>query len=149
MISLRFSLLKLVTHDAELDFLISLAIASDYYEGPACRPTIIGSSLSSEVPCLSAKQLGHPVLRSDSLGKGALVPNDISIEGSGCAGFILLTGPNMGGKSTLLRQFCLAVILAQVNYLSFKIYVLPGNHPHSPSRTEIRIGQKQDSRRTN
>jgi len=89
MISLRFSLLKLVTRDAELDVLISLAIASDYYKGPACRPTIIGSSLSSEVPCLSAKQLGHPVLRSDSLGKGALVPNDISIGGSGCAGFIL------------------------------------------------------------
>jgi DNA mismatch repair protein MSH6 len=115
--------------------LISLAIASGYYEGPACRPTIVGSSLSSEVqvPCLSAKLLGHPVLRSDSLGKGAFVPNDISIGGSGCAGFILLTGPNMGGKSTLLRQVCLAVILAQVNYLSFKIYVLPSNHPHSPS----------------
>jgi DNA mismatch repair protein MSH6 len=115
--------------------LISLAIASGYYEGPACRPTIVGSSLSSEVqvPCLSAKLLGHPVLRSDSLGKGAFVPNDISIGGSGCAGFILLTGPNMGGKSTLLRQVCLAVILAQVNYLSFKIYVLPGNHPHFPS----------------
>jgi len=133
MISIHFSRLKLVTHDAELDVLISLAIASDFYEGPACCPTIVGSSLSSQVPCLSAKKLGHPVLRSDSLGKGAFVPNDISIGGSGRASFILLTGPNMGGKSTLLRQVCLAVILAQVNYLSFKIYVLPGNHPHSPS----------------
>ena len=133
MISIHFSRLKLVTHDAELDVLISLAIASDFYEGPACCPTIVGSSLSSQVPCLSAKKLGHPVLRSDSLGKGAFVPNDISIGGSGRARFILLTGPNMGGKSTLLRQVCLAVILAQVNYLSFKIYVLPGNHPHSPS----------------
>ena len=133
MISIHFSWLKLVTHDAELDVLISLAIASDFYEGPACCPTIVASSLSSEVPCLSAKKLGHPVLRSDSLGKGAFVPNDISIGGSGCASFILLTGPNMGGKSTLLRQVCLAVILAQVNYLSFKIYVLPGNHPYFPS----------------
>lgn len=105
---------QLVSATAELDVLISLAIASDFYEGPACCPTIIGSSLSSEVPCLSAKKLGHPVLRSDSLGKGAFVPNDISIGGSGCASFILLTGPNMGGKSTLLRQVCLTVILAQI-----------------------------------
>ena len=89
--------------------------------------------MSSEVPCLPAKQLGHPVLRSDSLGKGAFVPNDIIIGDFSCTGFILLTGPNMGGKSTLLQQVCLVVILAQVNYLSFKIYVLPGDHPHSPS----------------
>eukprot|EP00258_Populus_trichocarpa_P024994 XP_024441013.1 DNA mismatch repair protein MSH6 [Populus trichocarpa] len=105
---------QLVSATAELDVLISLAIASDFYEGPACCPTIVGSSLSSQVPCLSAKKLGHPVLRSDSLGKGAFVPNDISIGGSGRARFILLTGPNMGGKSTLLRQVCLAVILAQI-----------------------------------
>ncbi|KAJ1893190.1 DNA mismatch repair protein msh6, partial [Coemansia sp. S17] len=30
------------------------------------------------------------------------------------ASMILLTGPNMGGKSTLLRQLCLGVILAQL-----------------------------------
>ncbi|KAJ6879898.1 hypothetical protein NC652_033280 [Populus alba x Populus x berolinensis] len=53
-------------------------------------------------------------VRSDSLGKGAFVPNDISIGGAWCASFILLTGPNMGGKSTLLRQVCLAVILTQI-----------------------------------
>ncbi|KAL3572324.1 hypothetical protein D5086_026228 [Populus alba] len=52
-------------------------------------------------------------VRSDSLGKGAFVPNDISIGGAWCASFILLTGPNMGGKSTL-RQVCLAVILTQI-----------------------------------
>ncbi|KAJ6941380.1 hypothetical protein NC651_007233 [Populus alba x Populus x berolinensis] len=32
---------QLVSATAELDVLISLAIASDYYEGPACRPTIV------------------------------------------------------------------------------------------------------------
>ncbi|XP_062143527.1 DNA mismatch repair protein MSH6 [Alnus glutinosa] len=105
---------QLVSATAELDVLISLAIASDYYEGPTCRPSILGSSNPDEVPCLSAKNLGHPVLRSDSLGKGTFVPNDVSIGGSDHASFILLTGPNMGGKSTLLRQVCLAVILAQV-----------------------------------
>ncbi|XP_022757900.1 DNA mismatch repair protein MSH6 isoform X2 [Durio zibethinus] len=105
---------QLVSTTGELDVLISLAIASDFYEGPTCRPFILGFSCSNEVPCFSAKGLGHPILRSDSLGKGAFVPNDITIGGSGHASFLLLTGPNMGGKSTLLRQVCLAVILAQV-----------------------------------
>ncbi|KAK6937293.1 DNA mismatch repair protein MutS, connector domain [Dillenia turbinata] len=104
---------KLVSTIAELDALISLAIASDYFEGPACRPTLTCSSCSNKVPCLKAKSLGHPVIRSDSLGKGTFVPNDICIGGSD-PGFILLTGPNMGGKSTLMRQVCLAVILSQI-----------------------------------
>lgn len=104
---------QMVSATAELDVLISLAIASDFYEGPTCRP-VISDSCSNEELCISAKSLGHPVLRSDSLGKGAFVPNDITIGGPGNASFILLTGPNMGGKSTLLRQVCLAVILAQV-----------------------------------
>jgi ABC-type iron transport system FetAB ATPase subunit len=34
--------------------------------------------------------------------------------GPGNASFIVLTGPNMGGKSTLLRQVCFTIILAQV-----------------------------------
>lgn len=106
-------------HVAEIDVLISLAIASDYYEGPACRPVFKVSSDSSKEPYLSAKGLGHPILKSDSLGKGTFVPNDVNIGGSANASFILLTGPNMGGKSTLLRQVCLAVILAQVDLCAF------------------------------
>lgn len=105
---------QLVSTIAELDVLISLTIASDYYEGPTCRPIISGLSSTSDVPRLRAKSLGHPVLRSDSLGKSTFVPNDVSIGGSHHGSFILLTGPNMGGKSTLLRQVCLAVILAQI-----------------------------------
>ncbi|XP_047969957.1 DNA mismatch repair protein MSH6 [Salvia hispanica] len=98
---------------AELDVLISLSIASDYYEGRSCRP-VIASSNPDEVPFLRAKNLGHPVLRSDSLGEGTFVTNDVTLGGSGNSSFILLTGPNMGGKSTLLRQVCMAVILAQM-----------------------------------
>ncbi|KAK7284586.1 hypothetical protein RJT34_19335 [Clitoria ternatea] len=104
---------QLVSATAELDVLISLAIAGDYYEGPTCRPSFVGTC-AKEDPYLHAKSLGHPVLRSDTLGKGTFVPNDIAIGGPDRASFILLTGPNMGGKSTLLRQVCLAVILAQV-----------------------------------
>ena len=96
--------------------MISLAIASDFYEGPTCQPTILSSSTDG-VPHFSARSLGHPVIRSDSLGKGSFVPNDVTIGGSGNPSFILLTGPNMGGKSTLLRQVCLAVVLAQASLL--------------------------------
>lgn len=98
-----------------MDCLISLSIASENYEGRTCRPTLCASR-PLEVPCLSAKSLGHPVLRSDSLCEGTFVTNDVTLGGSGHASFILLTGPNMGGKSTLLRQVCLAVILAQVRF---------------------------------
>ncbi|KFK30776.1 hypothetical protein AALP_AA6G024700 [Arabis alpina] len=104
---------QLVSATAELDVLISLAFASDSYDGVRCRPVILGST-SDDVSHLSATGLGHPVLRGDSLGRGSFVPNNVKIGGANQASFILLTGPNMGGKSTLLRQVCLAVILAQI-----------------------------------
>ncbi|KAE9459255.1 hypothetical protein C3L33_08840, partial [Rhododendron williamsianum] len=100
---------------AELDVLISLAIACNYYEGPTCR-----HACPDEVPCLSAKSPGHPVIRSDSLGKSTFVPNDVTIGGSGYASVVLLTGPNMGGKSTLLRQVCWAIILDQILEIAIK-----------------------------
>ena len=42
------------------------------------------------------------------------VPNDIALGGEGSARVLLLSGPNMGGKSTLLRQTSLIAILAQI-----------------------------------
>lgn len=60
-------------------------------------------------------------------GDGDFIPNDLSLggcverstsQGSSYLEFdprlLLLTGPNMGGKSTLLRQTCLLVLLAQI-----------------------------------
>jgi DNA mismatch repair ATPase MutS len=41
------------------------------------------------------------------------IPNDTNIGGDGATA-VVLTGPNMGGKSTLLRQTCIAVIMAQL-----------------------------------
>ena len=42
----------------------------------------------------------------------AFVPNDVTMSGQ--ATNLLITGPNMGGKSTLLRQTCIAAIMAQL-----------------------------------
>jgi DNA mismatch repair ATPase MutS len=71
---------------------------------------------STGVPMLEAKGLRHPA--AGGRGSGAFVPNDIALGGDsssgGSAPFIVLSGPNMGGKSTLLRQTCLAAVMAQV-----------------------------------
>ena len=54
----------------------------------------------------------HPVVER-SLPEGSFVPNDVYLS-NGDAQLIVLTGPNMSGKSTYLRQVALIVLLAQV-----------------------------------
>jgi len=53
----------------------------------------------------------HPVVER-LLPRGAFVPNDCMLDGA-ARQILLLTGPNMGGKSTYLRQVALIVLLAQ------------------------------------
>ncbi len=48
-----------------------------------------------------------------AVGRGAFVPNDCLIDPDSQQ-IILLTGPNMAGKSTYMRQVALIVILAQM-----------------------------------
>ena len=52
----------------------------------------------------------HPVV--EELLRAAFVPNDVELDGERRQ-IVLLTGPNMGGKSTYLRQVALAVIMAR------------------------------------
>ncbi len=52
----------------------------------------------------------HPVL--DRAMRGGFVPNDVYLDGDSCR-LVILTGPNMAGKSTFMRQIALASILAQ------------------------------------
>jgi len=54
----------------------------------------------------------HPVVER-VLDEGSFVPNDIHLS-SGDAQIIILTGPNMSGKSTYLRQVALIVLMAQI-----------------------------------
>jgi DNA mismatch repair protein MutS len=57
----------------------------------------------------------HPLVE-DSLGAGRFVPNDLLLDGEG-ERIWLLTGPNMAGKSTFLRQVALICLLGQVGSL--------------------------------
>lgn len=52
----------------------------------------------------------HPVL--DRVMKGSFVPNDLTMDES--SWFMILTGPNMAGKSTFMRQVALIVIMTQI-----------------------------------
>ncbi len=65
-----------------------------------------------------AQELRHPAGFGGRDG-ASFVPNNFVLGGAGqdaAPRFMLLTGPNMGGKSTCLRQACLAAILAQVRF---------------------------------
>ncbi|HYB94327.1 MAG TPA: DNA mismatch repair protein MutS [Vicinamibacterales bacterium] len=59
---------------------------------------------------LSALDVRHPVV--ERLAGGTFVPNDIALN-STTHQLVILTGPNMGGKSTYLRQVALLCVLAQ------------------------------------
>ncbi|HEV8723141.1 MAG TPA: DNA mismatch repair protein MutS [Candidatus Binatia bacterium] len=62
--------------------------------------------------CLSIREGRHPVVEA-AVGRGKFVPNDCAIDPESQQ-IILLTGPNMAGKSTYMRQVALIVILAQM-----------------------------------
>lgn len=90
---------------AELDVLQGFAHQAD--ERNYCRPEIDKSS------SLEIKAGRHPVIET-LMGPGEeYVPNDISMDSKGVQ-IIILTGPNMAGKSALLRQTALIVLLAQI-----------------------------------
>lgn len=62
---------------------------------------------------ISIKDGRHPVVET-SFEKG-FIPNDLNLSANG-EQILIITGPNMGGKSTYLRQNALIVILAQAGY---------------------------------
>jgi len=61
-------------------------------------------------PDLSLIQARHPVIER-LLPAGAFVPNDVTLDEG--AKVLIVTGPNMSGKSTILRQTALIVLMAQ------------------------------------
>lgn len=61
---------------------------------------------------IAIKEGRHPVVER-LLPPGTFVPNDAQLDAEG-AQLVILTGPNMAGKSTYMRQIALIVLLAQV-----------------------------------
>lgn len=93
---------------AEVDVLASfahIAALRNY-----CRPEFADGSGKLEI--IEGR---HPVIEQQELAGRSerFVPNDLYLDGT-THNILLLTGPNMGGKSTYLRQTALIVILAQM-----------------------------------
>jgi DNA mismatch repair protein MutS len=61
---------------------------------------------------LTVREGRHPVVEA-AIGRGAFVPNDCVIDPKEQQ-ILLLTGPNMAGKSTYMRQIALIAVLAQM-----------------------------------
>ncbi|XP_030302530.1 DNA mismatch repair protein Msh6 isoform X2 [Calypte anna] len=102
---------------AVLDVLMSLANYSQDGDGPLCRPAVV-LPVDSAPPFLELQHSRHPCITKTLFGDD-FIPNDIMIgsKNKNCsseASCVLVTGPNMGGKSTLMRQAGLLVIMAQL-----------------------------------
>jgi DNA mismatch repair protein MutS len=93
---------------AEVDVLGSLAHVAALRN--YCRPQFVEKSVELEI--IEGR---HVVIEQQELAGGSerFVPNDLYLNDT-THNILLLTGPNMGGKSTYLRQTALIVILAQM-----------------------------------
>lgn len=133
--------LKLISnYVAQIDVAYSLAFVSDVYK--YCKPIIIPGDKSF----IDAKELRHPIVERINQNE-LFIPNDIKIGGieEDVPGKnILLYGVNSSGKSILLKQTSLAIIMAQmgmyvaatsftyspIEYLVTKIYMMDDLYRH-------------------
>ncbi len=89
---------------ASIDALASLArVAAEYdYVRPEVDDGLI----------IDIREGRHPIIERMNTAE-RFVPNDVRIDG-GEARFLMITGPNMAGKSTVMRQTALIVLMAQI-----------------------------------
>ncbi len=124
------SILILASAIARLDVIIALAEV-------AVRQNYVRPELD-EGTRIEIKDGRHPVVEK-LLGTGRFVPNDTVLD-TAEPQIIVLTGPNMSGKSTYLKQVALIVLLAQIG--SF----VPATRAHIGlvDRIFTRIGARED-----
>ncbi len=87
---------------SEIDMLQSFSIVSDAYK--FTRPELTDEKVIKMIECR------HPVV--EQVMKDKYIPNDIIMDKT--TDILLITGPNMAGKSTYMRQCAITVIMAQM-----------------------------------
>ena len=87
---------------SEIDALTSLSICSEEYS--LVRPILTSDHI------IDIKNGRHPVV--EAVSKSEYVPNDCLMDNG--INTLLITGPNMSGKSTFMRQLAIIVIMAQM-----------------------------------
>ncbi|HTA20748.1 MAG TPA: DNA mismatch repair protein MutS, partial [Polyangia bacterium] len=97
-------LLALAARVAAADALASLAEIA--HRGAYCRPVVDDSGV------IDLADSRHPVVERLAAA-GSFVPNDVRLDPT-AEQILIVTGPNMAGKSTLIRQVALTTILAQM-----------------------------------
>ncbi|NVN98297.1 MAG: DNA mismatch repair protein MutS, partial [Geobacteraceae bacterium] len=89
---------------ATIDVLVSLATIA--HVAGYCRPEINNGEI------ISVTEGRHPVIESLNLGE-RFVPNDLLLDNTENQ-LLIITGPNMAGKSTFMRQAALITLMAQM-----------------------------------
>ncbi len=106
---------KLAKVVSELDVIQSFAVVSETYH-------FVRPEFSAEHN-LSITDGRHPVVEK-FMGHQSYVPNDVSMDSG--TNILLITGPNMSGKSTYMRQLALTVVMAQMGcFVPAKAATLP------------------------
>ncbi|XP_052281560.1 DNA mismatch repair protein Msh3-like isoform X2 [Dreissena polymorpha] len=122
---------------AELDCLLSLATVGR--QQGYTRPIMVENDLVIDVT-----KGGHPVVQSLLSETGQYVYNDTHLQ-AGDRRVMLITGPNMGGKSCYIRQVALFVLLAQMgSYVpaeAARIGVFDGIYTRMGAKDDIFRGQ--------
>jgi len=97
-------ILATARHLAEIDYLTTLAEVAERYQ--YCRPQV------NDGRVIDIAEGRHPVIER-ALPRASFVPNDVYLDQEKQE-VMIITGPNMAGKSTVLRQTALIVLMAQM-----------------------------------